>query len=106
MNANKLKMNTAKTEFIMFGSKKQLDKCTSKSININGDEIRSENCIRYLGAFLDDKLNFKQHVKNKCRVAMMNYFRIKCIRKYLTQQATEILVLSLVISHLDYCNVI
>ncbi|KAK3087887.1 hypothetical protein FSP39_012065 [Pinctada imbricata] len=106
MNANKLKMNTAKTEFIMFGSKKQLDKCTSKSFNINGDEIQSENCIRYLGAFLDDKLNFKQHVKNKWRVAMMNYFRIKCDRKYLTQQAMEILVLSLVISHLDYCNVI
>ena len=37
---------------------------------------------------------------------MINYLRIKNIRKYLTKEATEILVLSLVISHLDYCNVI
>ena len=37
---------------------------------------------------------------------MINYLRIKSIRKYLTKEATEILVLSLVISHLDYCNVI
>ena len=37
---------------------------------------------------------------------MLNYFRIKSIRKYLTSEATEILVLSLVISHLGCCNVI
>jgi hypothetical protein len=37
---------------------------------------------------------------------MLNYFRIKNIRKYLTEDATKILVLSLVISHLDYCNAI
>ncbi len=37
---------------------------------------------------------------------MLNFFKIKSIRKYLTEDATETLVLSLVISHLDYCNVI
>jgi hypothetical protein len=37
---------------------------------------------------------------------MIIYLRIKSIRKYLTKEATECLVLSLVISHLDYCNVI
>ena len=33
-------------------------------------------------------------------------FQIKSIRKYLTKAATEILVLSRVVSHLDYCNLI
>ena len=37
---------------------------------------------------------------------MINYLRIKNISKYLTKEATEILVLSLVFSHLNYCNVI
>jgi hypothetical protein len=37
---------------------------------------------------------------------MLNFLRIKTIRKYLTKEATETLLLSLVISHLDYCNVI
>ena len=36
---------------------------------------------------------------------MLDYFKIKSIRKFLTKEATEILVLS-VISDLDYCNVI
>ena len=106
MNANKLKMNSSKTEFILFGSKRQLEKCTTKSIIINENEIESVKCIRYLGAFLDENLNFKDHVNKKCRTAMFNYQKIKCIRKYLTTEATEVLVLSLVISHLDYCNVI
>ncbi|KAK3101096.1 hypothetical protein FSP39_000910 [Pinctada imbricata] len=106
MNSNKLKMNASKTEFILFGSKSQLSRCHTKLININGDEIKVGCCIKYLGAHLDENLNFKEHVKMKCRTAMINYLRIKSIRKYLTKEATEILVLSLVISHLDYCNVI
>ena len=106
MNSNKLKMNTKKTEFILFGSQTQLNKCTTKEINIAGDTVGSVSCIRYLGAWLDSTLNFKEHVKTKCRTAMMNYFRIKSIRRYLTQDATETLVLTLVISHLDYCNAI
>ncbi|XP_052271522.1 uncharacterized protein LOC127872201 [Dreissena polymorpha] len=37
MNKNKLKMNTSKTEFIMFGSRKQLNKCATQTIDIAGD---------------------------------------------------------------------
>ena len=106
MSNNKLKMNASKTEFIVFGSRPQLNKCTTEEITVCGDKIKSQSSIRYLGAFLDETLNFKEHVKRKCRTAMLNYFTIKSTRKYLTKDATEILVLSLVISHLDYCNVI
>ena len=106
MKENKLKMNTSKTEFIMFGSRQQLNKCSTKEINIIDDRIQSARYVRYLGAYLDETLNLKVHIKTKCRAAMLNYLRIKSIRKYLTKNATETLVLSLVISHLDYCNAI
>ena len=56
--------------------------------------------------FLDDTLDFKEHTKRNCQTAMLSYFKIKCMRKYLTKEATEVLCLSFVISHLDYCNVI
>jgi len=35
MNANKLKMNTTKTEFIMFGSNAQLKKCVTSNTHIH-----------------------------------------------------------------------
>ena len=106
MKSNKLKMNTDKTEFIMFGGQFQLNKCHTTNINIAGDVVSRVKAIKYLGAILDQFLSFKDHVNAKCRTAMFNYFRIKSIRKYLTKESTEVLLLSLVISHLDYCNVI
>jgi hypothetical protein len=106
MNGNKLKMNSTKTEFIEFGSRQQIDKCDANDINICGKIIEKQHCIRYLGAFLDESLSFKEHIKRKCQTAMLSYFKIKSIRQYLSSDATETLVLSLVISHLDYCNVI
>jgi len=99
-------MNTTITEFIMFGSKAQLGKWSTKQIDKAGDKIPNVTVIRYLGAYLDQGLKFSTHIKTKCRTAMLNYFRIKNIRKYLTQDSTNNLVLSLVISHLDYCNAI
>ena len=72
MNENKLKMNASKTEFIMFGSSRQLNKCTTDSIDIAGDKIDLSGNIRYLGAHLDQTLTFKEHVKRKCRTAMLN----------------------------------
>ena len=39
INASKLKMNTSKTEFIMFGSRQQLDKCSTHEILVCGDNI-------------------------------------------------------------------
>ena len=37
MDSNRLKMNATKTEFIMFGSKKQLQKCTTKTLKVIDD---------------------------------------------------------------------
>ena len=80
--------------------------CSTTEILVCDDSIKIQNCIRYLGAFLDDNLDFKDHIKRKCQSAMLNFFKIKSICRYLTREATEGLCLSLVISHLDYCNVI
>ena len=55
--------------------------------------------IKYLGAWLD-----QEHIVNKCRTAMLNIQRIKHLRPLLTEAVTQVLVLGLVISHIDYCN--
>ena len=104
MNENRLKMNTNKTEFIIFGSKPQLDKCKTKTLNVNDTEIECADKIKYLGVLLDQKLNLKQHIISKCQTVMLNIQQIKNIRHLLTQEATEIVVLGMVMSHLDYCN--
>ena len=80
-------MNSTKTEFILLGSKGQLQKCTTNSINVNDVEVKHDSCIRYLGALLDAQLNMVQHINAKCRSAMMNLFKIKQIRHMVTREA-------------------
>ena len=106
MDLNRLQMNNVKMEFILYGSHPQLDKCITDEILIVDLIIKRLDIVRQLGAFLDKNLNFKHHITTKCSNAMTSIFKIKNIRKYLTQSVTKILVLSTVVSHLDYCNLI
>ena len=72
MDANWLHMNSAKTEFVLVGSRRQLSNCVSTDINVNGEVVKCSAGIKYLGAWMDDKLNFKAHIANKCSIAMWN----------------------------------
>ena len=64
------------------------------------------NCIKYLGTWMDQEFSFRQHIMNKCRVAMLNIQQIKLIRNILNKDTAHTLVPSLIMSHLNYCNAI
>ena len=53
MNDNRLKMNNNKTKFNLFGSKPQLDKCKTKTLNVDNTEIKLADKIKYLSVLLD-----------------------------------------------------
>ena len=69
MDAACLKLNELKTEFIYSGSRQQLTECHHNTININAEIINRSTKVKYLGGYLDEQLNFKQHVKLKCKAA-------------------------------------
>ena len=104
MDENWLKMNDDKTEYIIFSSNKMAKKIQTQPISINGTSINIREGIQYLGAWLDEHLTLKEHIK--CRIAMVNPQHIHLIRQYLTHDTTETLVLGIVMSHLDYSNAI
>ena len=104
MDSVQLKLNLDKTGFMYFGTTQQLKKCLINSIDVNGDHITRSEIVRYLEVFLDQQLNFKAHMKQKCRAAMSNLIWIRNICKYLTKDTCATLMLGLVVSHLDYCN--
>ena len=104
MDQVRLKMNNSKTKFIYFGWPSQLGKCISNSINVNEEIIERSTTTKYLGAYLDSRLDFKQHIQTKCKAAMLNLLKIKAARNNLTRTACNKLVVALVLSHLDYAN--
>ena len=89
-------MNDRKTEFIYFGGPRQLEKCIVNQINVNGEIIPRSEIIRYLIAYLNSALNFKEHIKIKCKVAMLNLLKIKATRKFLTKKVSSKAVIALV----------
>ena len=106
MDQVKLKMNSAKTEFIYFGSRIQLNKCVVTHLNVNGELVERATLIKYLRAWLDVQLSFKEHTTKKCQRAIINYLCIRNIYHLLADSACETLLLSLCVSHLDYANVL
>ena len=66
MEVNQFHMNSSKTEFLLVGSRRQLSNCVSTDINVNGEVVKYSAGIKYFGAWMDDKLNFKAHITNKC----------------------------------------
>ena len=57
-----LKLNPDKTEFIMFGYRSQLVKCTTSYVTISDSTIPKSPSFKYLGVTLDENLNLKEHI--------------------------------------------
>ena len=106
MDSMRLKMNKGKIEFITIGSGHQIAKCSTSQLNVNNVEVQRSRVIKYLGTHMDEKLSFKDHITAKCTTAAINVQCIKAICQVLIEQATETLMLGIVMSHLDYCNTI
>ena len=65
MEESQLKMNDAKTEFIVKGTSSSHWKNTFDNIEIGNTKIHWSSKIKFLGVFLDEKLSFKDHIQNR-----------------------------------------
>ena len=68
--------------------------------------VKGSETIRFLGIILDKEFVMKKFIATKARTAYFNIQKIKKIRKYLTEDETIMLICSVVLSHLDYGNLI
>ena len=91
MDQVRLKMNPSKTAFIYFGSRTQLSRCVVTQLNANGELVERATLIKYLGAWLDAQLSFKEHIIKKCQTAIINYLCIRHICHLITDSACETL---------------
>src|SRR4029434_9628807 len=79
-------------------------KITEHSINIDSLSLVPSKTARNLGVIIDDQLTFTDHIASVSRSSRFALFTIRKISPYLTQNATQLLVQTLVNSRLDYCN--
>ena len=104
MFLNRLKLNQSKTEFIIFGSKPNLQSINHPCLNLENSVVRSSDSVRNLGAIMDKELTMLPQVKAVCRSAMIQIRYLGKIRPYLTTDVTCSLVHSFVTCRLDINN--
>ena len=105
-HANKLALNTSKTEYMIIGNKQQCNKLPdeSKQLLFDAQIINRTEDARNLGVIFDSNLSYRQHISNVCRSSFLNIRTVSRIRNLLDIETTKMLVCSLVTSRLDYCN--
>ena len=104
MTANRLNMNTDKTDFIWLGSKHQLAKIQSQSIAVEAVHAPVSSVVTCLGVQFDSHLTFTPHVQGLARRCFYHLRQLRSVRRSLTTDSAKTLVHALIASRLDYCN--
>ena len=102
MTKNKLQLNVDKKETMLLNSTKL--KHPPAPLLICQATISFSDSVRNLGFYLDKDSSMKEHINFVCKTAFLEIWRNSTIRHYLTNDATKTLVVSLVLSRIDYCD--
>ena len=101
---NNLKLNSNKTQCIIF-SRKSPKSAIAFSKAVNQDSLVDFlDSVKNLRFFLDSNLTIEHQIKHVVKKCFFHIRYIGKIRKFLTVEFCKVLVNSLVISQLDYCN--
>jgi len=103
MTNNMLKLNQDKTELVVISSKFH-PRPFIDSVLVGDECICPKVSARNLGVILDECLSMEEHIRRICSVSQYHLRNIAKIRKYLTNEATEILIHAFISSKLDNCN--
>lgn len=105
MNANKLKLNPDKTEFIVFGSELHRSQLSHLfPVEILGNALFPTDKVRNLGVIFDSSFSFSAQVSAICSSSYYHIRDFARIRRYLKRPTAITLANALVSSRLDYCN--
>ncbi|KAK3511692.1 hypothetical protein QTP70_014529 [Hemibagrus guttatus] len=102
MTAHQLKLNPSKTELLVIPG--DPSPAQDLALSLNNSMISPSATARNLVVTMDNQLSFSSHVANVTRSCWFLLYNIRRIRPFLSPQATQVLVQSLVILRLDYCN--
>ena len=82
MRVNRLKLNDAKTEVILFGTKSNLQKVENTRVRIGSETICQTQCVRNLGFYMSSTLSVRQH-KVECSASYFILKKLTRIKHYM-----------------------
>ena len=104
MAANRLQLNTAKTDVLWCASRPRQHQIPQIPVRIGTDTVRPAPFVRDLGIYLDADASMTTHVSKTVSNCFAVLRQIRSIRRSVSQPVLVSLVVSLVLSRLDYGN--
>ena len=99
--ANKLSLNMNKSNFVIFHARQKIPKQII-TIKVNGYQLKQENCVKYLGIYIDSNLNWKAQVENICKKIRRSIGLLTKIRFYVNKKTLTQLYYALIYPYLLY----
>ena len=99
--ANKLSLNIEKSNFVLFHSRQKKSVETFK-IEFYNIPLKQENCIKYLGIYIDSHLTWKQHVQYISKKIKRNIGILSKLRYYVNIEVLTNLYYALIYPFLIY----
>lgn len=102
MIQNKLNINTNKTKYMIFKTKKGLTKETKQQLMYDNKELEEVNSIKFLGIKIDNELNFIKHIElvaNSIKAIIPICYKL---RDKLSDSTKKMLYYALIYSRISY----
>ena len=104
MTMDKIKLNEDKIEFIVIGSRVQLNKVNISELLIGNSCVLRATSVRNIGAWFDENLKMTTHINKICQSVLYHLHNIRRIKKFLSYENRKLLVQAVIMSRIDYCN--
>ena len=105
--ANGLLMNDSKTKCIFIGSRQLMAKLPCNlSICVNDSIIKPTTSVKNLGVYFDTYMTFEKHITEMSKKAIGTIMYVNRIKDNFDKATRVIVIQSLVLSIINYCNTI
>ena len=95
--ANKLTLNTTKTEFLLIGSRQKLiTRTDSPAVSINGTLVNHVSTSKSLGVFIDANLTWGSHIETLAKKIASGIAAIKRVRQFVPPAALHLIYKALI----------
>jgi hypothetical protein len=104
MSANRLSLNSTKTQLIWLGTRLQLLKLDYDLLSERFPLFTFSTTVRDLGVTLDNTLSFAEHISNLSRSSFYHLRRLRAVRRSVPSSIFSTMVHAFICSRIDYCN--
>ena len=104
--ANRLSVNAEKSFYNQVTLSRSITQSLPPIITLGDGTLHRSPTLKYLGVFMDEKLNFEDHIKYICKKVSKSIGIIQSLRNTLPCSTLKSLYFALVHPYLNYCNIV